>query len=133
MNTYVVSLVLPPPPVSIDGTVHWYKPPGVGFTKPISPVPLFSYFFHYCQNALLAIEYLVYIWQMSPQLSCGDSCQIWMWFKEFNTEICKIENFAYGEINEQDFSNPHPRHGGYGSIYVKIQSDEYSLHNQRWY
>ena len=23
--------------------------------------------------------------------------------------ICKIENFAYGEINERSFSNPHPR------------------------
>ena len=23
--------------------------------------------------------------------------------------FCKIENFAYKEINEQNFSNPHPR------------------------
>ena len=22
--------------------------------------------------------------------------------------FCEIENFAYGEINEQSFSNPHP-------------------------
>ena len=31
-----------------------------------------------------------------------------MWFKESNSYFCKIENFAYGEINEQSFSNPHP-------------------------
>ena len=32
-----------------------------------------------------------------------------MWFKESNGYFCKIENFAYGEINEQSFSNPHHR------------------------
>ena len=32
-----------------------------------------------------------------------------MWFKEANIYFCKIENFAYGEINERSFSNPHPR------------------------
>ena len=31
-----------------------------------------------------------------------------MWFKESNRYFCKIENFAYGEISEQSFSNPHP-------------------------
>ena len=31
-----------------------------------------------------------------------------MWFKEHDRYICKIENFAYREINEQSFSNPHP-------------------------
>ena len=45
---------------------------------------------------------------MSPQLSCGDTCQIWMWFRESNRYFCKIENFAYGEISERGFSNPHP-------------------------
>ena len=56
----------------------------------------------------LDIEYHVYIWQVSPQLSCGDTCQIWKWFKESNRYFCKIENFANGEINERSFSNPHP-------------------------
>ena len=46
------------------------------------------------------LEYHVYIWQVSPQLSCGNNCQIWMWFKEHNRYICKIENYAYGEINQ---------------------------------
>ena len=56
----------------------------------------------------LAIEYHVYIWQVSPQPSCGDTCQIWMWFKESKKYFCKIKNVAYGEINEHNFSNPHP-------------------------
>ena len=31
-----------------------------------------------------------------------------MWLKESDRYLCKIENFAYGEINERNFSNPHP-------------------------
>ena len=57
---------------------------------------------------MLAIEYHNYIWQVLPQLSCGDTCQIWMWFKESDRYFCKNENFAYGEINEKSFGNPHP-------------------------
>ena len=79
----------------------------MGVTKPIFSVPLFSTF-PLLSKQTLAIEYHVYIWQVSPQLSCGDTCQIWMWFRESNRYFCKIENFAYGEINERSFSNPHP-------------------------
>ena len=57
---------------------------------------------------MLAIEYYVHIWQVLPQLSCGGTCHIWMWFKECNWYFCEIENFAYGEIDERSFSNPHP-------------------------
>ena len=31
-----------------------------------------------------------------------------MWFQESYRYFCKIENFANGEINERNFSNPHP-------------------------
>ena len=70
----------------------------------------FRYFlkFSTLSKHTLCIEYHVYIWQMSPQPSWGDTCQIWMWFKEPNGYFCEIENFAYGEINERSFSNPHP-------------------------
>ena len=81
---------------------------GVGVTKPISSVPLFPKFSALLKNTL-TVKYRVYIWQVSPQLSCGDTCQIWMWFEESNMYFCEIENFAYGEINERSFSNPHPR------------------------
>ena len=62
-----------------------------------------------CIGYMLAIEYHVHILQVLPQLSCGDTCQIWMWSKEFSRYFCEIENFAYGEIDERSFSNPHPR------------------------
>ena len=77
----------------------------------LSQFSLFSYFSHFplLSKQMLGIEYHVYIWQVLPQLSCGDTCQIWMWFRESNRYICKIENFAYGEISERSFSNPHPR------------------------
>ena len=55
------------------------------------------------------MEYRVHIWQMSPQLSCGDICQMWMWFEESSMYFCKIENFPEGNINERSFSNPHTR------------------------
>ena len=72
--------------------------------------PPFRYFanFSALSKQTLAIEYPVYIWQVSPQLSCGDTCQMWTWFEESNMYFCHIENFAYGEINERSFSNPHP-------------------------
>ena len=45
--------------------------------------PPFRYFpnFSTSPKYMLAIEYHVHIWQVSPQLSCGDTCQIWMIFK----------------------------------------------------
>ena len=83
---------------------------GRGLLSQFSP---FRYFPHFplLSKQMVAIEYHVYIWQVSPQLSCGDTCQIWMWFMESNSYFCKIENFAYGEISERSFSNPHPSAG----------------------
>ena len=70
----------------------------------------FRYFpnFSSLSKHTLAVKYRVYIWHVSPQLSCGDTCQMSMWFEESNMYFCKIENFASGEINERNFSNPHP-------------------------
>ena len=80
---------------------------GWGLLGRFSP---FRYFPHFSllSKQTLALEYHVYIWQVSPQLSCGDTCQIWMWFRESNRYFCKIENFAYGEISERSFSTPTP-------------------------
>ena len=60
---------------------------------------------------MFVIAYHVYIWQVSTQLRYGDNCQIWMWFKESNVYVYKIESFAFGEINEMSFSNPYPSVG----------------------
>ena len=56
---------------------------------------------------MLAIEYHVYILQWLLQLSCCNTCQIWMWFEESNMYFWLIANFAYGEINKGSFSNPY--------------------------
>ena len=79
----------------------------------LSQFPPFRYIpnFSALPKYMLAIEYHVHIWQVSPQLSCGDICQIWMWYKESNRYFGWIENLAYGEISERSFSNPHLRSG----------------------
>ena len=79
----------------------------------LSQFPPFRYFpkFSSLSKHTLTVEYRVNIRQVSPQLSCGDTCQIWMWFKESNMYFCEVKNFAYGPINERSFSNPHPRFG----------------------
>ena len=71
----------------------------------------FRYFpnFSSLSKHTLTVKYRVYIWRVLPQLSCGDTCQIWMWCEHDNMCFCKIKNFAYGKINERSFSNPHPR------------------------
>ena len=76
----------------------------------LSQFPPFRYFpnFSVLPKHTLSIEDHVYIWQVSPQLSCGDICLIWMWCEESNRYFSRIENFAYGEFNERSFSNPHP-------------------------
>ena len=73
--------------------------------------PPFRYFPNSLESPkhMLAIEYHFYIWQVSPQLSCGDTCQIWMWLKEYNRYFYKIKNFACREISQRSFSNPHTR------------------------
>ena len=68
-------------------------------TKLISAIPSFSDFSALSKHTL-DIEYHVDIKQLLPQLSWGDTCQIWILFKESKWYICKIENFAYGEINK---------------------------------
>ena len=77
--------------------------PGVGVTEKTFSVALFSEFFIIIKTH---VWYWIsrYIWQVSPQLSCGDTCQIWMWFRECN----KIEKSTHREINERGFSTPTP-------------------------
>ena len=69
----------------------------VGVTKPITSVPLswsHSHYFSEYPKHQSPIDYHVHIhiWQVSTQLSCGDTCQILMWFKTlswiFQNENC---------------------------------------------
>ena len=43
----------------------------------------FCFFSEVSKHSLL-ITYYVHIWQVSPQLSFGDTCQIWTWFNAYN-------------------------------------------------
>ena len=47
----------------------------------LSQLPPFRYFPHFLTSPkhTLAIGYHVDIWRVSPQLSCGDTCQKVMW------------------------------------------------------
>ena len=48
----------------------------------------------------------IHTWQASPQLSCGDICQIWMWYSK-SDEYFNIWKIGY--IDKMDwFSNPTP-------------------------
>ena len=78
----------------------------------LSRFPPFRYFpdLSTSPKYMLAIEYLAGV----AQLNCGDTCEIWMRFKECNRYFCEITNFAYGEIDERSFSNPHPM------IFIKL-------------
>ena len=58
----------------------------------LSQFPPFRYFpkFSAFSKHMLAIEHHAYIWQVSPQFSCGDTCHTLMWFKEFNRYFHKF-------------------------------------------
>ena len=73
--------------------------------------PPFHYFPNFSASSkyMLATEYHVHTWQMLPQLSCSDTCQIWIWCKESSRYFDRLENCVYRKINEQSFSNPHLR------------------------
>ena len=45
---------------------------------------------------------------LSLQLSCGDTCQILMWFEESNMYFCEIENFACGKLTNWALETPIP-------------------------
>ena len=51
------------------------REPRVEVTEPISRFPFFPKFSALSKHTL-AIKYHVYIWQVSPQLSCSDICEI---------------------------------------------------------
>ena len=55
---------------------EWLHGSGVGVAKAISSVPLFFNFSALLKHAF-AIEYHVYIWQVSPQFSFEGTCQIY--------------------------------------------------------
>ena len=82
---------------------------GSGWGLP-SQFPPFRYFpkLSALSKHKLTIKYDVHFQQVSPQLTCGDTCQIWTWFKVCDVLLWQIEFFRNREINVRSFSNPHP-------------------------
>ena len=81
--------------------------PLVGVTKPISSIPFVSYFSAVSKHTL-AIEYHVYIWQVSLQLSCGGTCHINV-LQVINEVVLQDPKFGSTEVKEQNFSTPTSR------------------------
>ena len=66
---------------------------GWGLRSPFPPFPDFPSicFLELSKINWLLIECHIHIWQVSLQLCCSDTCQIWMWFKESNKHFCNIK------------------------------------------
>ena len=62
----------------------------------LSQFPPFHYFpnFSALSKHTLDIEYHVYIWQVATQPSCGDTCQIWMWFNQSKKVLLQGQKFS---------------------------------------
>ena len=80
---------------------------GWGLRSQFSPFRYFPKFSEWWKH-WLPEWYQAHIWQVSPQLSCGDTWQIRTWLKVSNLYFCKIKTSRNGEINERSFSNLHP-------------------------
>ena len=83
---------------------YFSKNYGVGVTyKTNSSVIFFS---HFLSNHLLSMDHCVHIWQVSPQLCCGDTCQIWIWFWGFERYLAKSIIALMEELLKGSFQSP---------------------------
>ena len=80
---------------NICGTGHGT---GVGVTKRI---PRFHWFYTFLEVSkyCVPIEHHVHIWQVSSQLSCGDTYRIWMWSIESNRCYTRSKSIKENEMN----------------------------------
>ena len=79
-----------------------------------------------------AIEYQVYIWQVSLQLCCGDTCQMLTWFADSDMYSCYVSIFAYWEINERGFSNHHSWIGSIRRGCHYVTTSDIEQHRPPW-
>ena len=64
---------------------------------------IFVNYFRISKNCLFLTTYHFHIWQVSPQLSCGDTWQIWKWWKWFSEPkrcFCKVGKPPNGETSD---------------------------------
>ena len=80
--------------LTIKGQCHSWGYPGTWYGQTwglLSQIPPFRYFpnFSALPKHTLTIEYQIHIWRVSAQISCSDTCQIWMRFKESNRYLSR--------------------------------------------
>ena len=78
--------------------------PGVWVTMPFCYFPNFSASLKY----MVAMEYNVNIWHVSPQHSCGDTCQIWMWCEESNRYFARSKILLMEKLTNRALVTPTP-------------------------
>ena len=87
---------------SLKAEIVWYLPlcdhnPTMGGSYQADfPCSIIFPVLQNCQ--ILVIEYDFHISRVSLQLSCGDPCQIGMWFKPSNRQLRKIRNLTNGSL-----------------------------------
>ena len=98
---------------------------------------LFHYFLNFSalSKCCLPIECHVCIWQVSPQLSCVDICQIWMWCKEYNRYFyqIKLEKLTDGAFETQDSKITYFGENWLVSTYYFISSVIQQMSNFIWH
>ena len=77
----------------------------------------FHYFLNFSalSNHPLATEHHVHIWQVSPQLSCGYTSQIWMWFKE-SVSFTRLKILLTEKLTNGTLVTPTPDHLSYCTV-----------------
>ena len=101
----------------------------------LSQFPPFRYIpnFSVSQKHALAIEYHVYICQVSPQLSCGDTCHIWMWSKDDIDTFARSKILLTEKLANGAWVTPHlvflvmPRDGGSKNLFINLSVIQFSI------
>ena len=95
-------------------TLFWRKGNWISFLCSLH-FPFFSITEHW-----LYIRHHLHIWQVSPQLSCVDTCPIWTWFKRSNRHFSETNNASKRDIYERSFSYSHPWSSQWITRYIKV-------------
>ena len=95
-----------------------------GVTKSIWSIPFIFLIFSIVWKHTVAIEFHVDICLVSPQFSCSNSCQIWLWFKESNIYFRKIKFLLTEKWTNGDLVTPTP---SALLIYVELPPQDVTL------
>ena len=113
-------------------TFHWFPVifclPGWGLVSRFPPLHYFPNF-STSPKYMLAIKYHVHIWQVSPQLSCGDTYQIWMWSKNVTGTFARSKILLTEKLTKGALVTPTPgRMVGTMIVWNFVQCTGYTVH-----